>query len=229
MKNDLLRAIQRRSSHSALPSAGFAPRSDRNVKVFRVNLAAYTERDIVQADEWKERGGVGPLRYDQVRRAVDWWTPVRSDNRVNESVVALSKDKKRRKSRTLTGDVGEHLVVRELLKRGFDARRMDDKTRGYSVLVRREETSPKQVQVKTVRSPPWYMHRKSFDGARGAQVTVYVLLPVDMKLNEPRFFVAKNSIVASHFRQLGGWKDFGFIDLDAIEEHENNWDILIGF
>ncbi len=41
-----------------------------------------------------------------------------------------------------------------------------------------------------------------------------------------RFFVTKNSDMETNFRQPPDWRKFGFIDVEAVEQYEDNWDLL---
>jgi hypothetical protein len=84
--------------------------------------------------------------------------------------------KKRRVSGIPTGNAGEYFVMGELLRRGFDAQLADRNTQGYDMLVGSVGKSMRRVQVKSVRSHPWYASRPSFEGDGLKRVTVYVLL-----------------------------------------------------
>jgi hypothetical protein len=65
----------------------------------------------------------------------------------------------------------------ELLRRGYDAQLADRNTKGYDMLVGRPADKKLQkVQVKTVRTPPWYVKTASFEGPLRNQVTIYVIL-----------------------------------------------------
>jgi hypothetical protein len=133
--------------------------------------------------------------------------------------TAGGKTRRKRKSRV---SAAEHLVMGELSRRGFD---VELSTREqHFVLVRAGGSSPKAVQVKTMRSTPWYVRFASF-AKRADQVTVYVLLPAD-RMSPARFFVAKNGDVVSQVRQPPAWNDFGLIDEQSVEKYEDNWDIL---
>jgi hypothetical protein len=46
------------------------------------------------------------------------------------------------------------------------------------------------------------------------------------KQDSARFFVTKNSDMETELRQPPDWLDFGFIDLEAVERYEDNWDLL---
>ena len=54
---------------------------------------------------------------------------------------------------------------------------------------------------------------------------MYVLLGVEAA-TPARFFVVKNSDLATHVRQPPTWKAFGFIDAKSVEKYEDNWDVL---
>ena len=94
----------------------------------------------------------------------------------------------------------------------------------HFVFVRAGGSPPKAVQVKTVRSTPWYVRYASF-AKRVDQVTVYVLLAAD-RMGPTRFFVAKNRDLISHVRQPPTWNAFGLIDEKSVRKYEDNWDIL---
>ena len=66
---------------------------------------------------------------------------------------------------------------------------------------------------------PWYVRGSHFAGAGGNRVTVYVLLGIC-------FFVSKNSDLETALRQPPNWGHFGFIDVEAVEQYEDNWDLL---
>jgi len=85
---------------------------------------------------------------------------------------------KKRRSGIPTGNAGEYFVMGELLRRGYDAQLADRNTKGYDLLVGHADTTAdmRKVQVKTVRLPPWYVNRASFEGKAANQVTVYVLV-----------------------------------------------------
>ena len=72
---------------------------------------------------------------------------------------------------------GERLVMDELSRRGFEAQLSGRKE--HVLLVWAGDSAPKPVQVKTVRSTPWFVRRASFDGRLADQVTVYVLLELN--------------------------------------------------
>jgi hypothetical protein len=135
------------------------------------------------------------------------------------SETAGGENRRKRKSR---GPVGEHLVMGELLRRGFDAQLSNHEE--HVVLVRAGASPPKAVQVKTVYSTPWYVRRAGL-AKRADRVTVYVLLGSE-RTRPARFFVAKNGDLVSQVRRPPTWKAFGFIDVKWVEKYEDNWDIL---
>lgn len=134
---------------------------------------------------------------------------------------------KKRKSGIPTGNAGEYFVMGELLRRGFDAQLADRNTKGYDMLVGSAQKAILwKVQVKTVRSGPWYVKLASFNGDSRKQVTVYVLLgSVDCQ-KAVRFFVTRNSGLAKHVHRPSGWRKNGFMSMKSIERYENRWDLL---
>jgi hypothetical protein len=119
---------------------------------------------------------------------------------------------KRRKSGIPTGNAGEYFVMGELLRRGFDAQLADRNTKSYDMLVgRAEEAALRKVQVKSVRSAPWYVKLSDFEGDGLDRVTVYVLMGNESADNPVRYFIAKS--LSEEFRRdcrvfeaCGGWK-----------------------
>jgi hypothetical protein len=137
------------------------------------------------------------------------------------SETAGGKNRRKRKSRV---PAGEDLVMGELLRRGFEAQLSD--RREHVLLVQAGHGVPKPIQVKTVHSTPWYVRRASFDGSAADKVTVYVLLGLERGMRSTRFFVARNSDLATQFRQPSTSNPIGFIDAKAVEKYEDNWEIL---
>ena len=115
--------------------------------------------------------------------------------------------------------------MQELLKRGFDAQLADGPTKKYDVLVG-PGSPPKPVHVRTVHLGPWYVRSSLFVGAAANQVTVYVLLGFEKDPKRARFFVTRNSDMETRFRQAPNSGEFGFIDVEAVEQYENNWYLL---
>jgi hypothetical protein len=135
---------------------------------------------------------------------------------------------KKRKSGIPTGNAGEYFVMGELLRRGFDAQLADRNTKGYDLLVgSAEKPILKKVQVKTVRTQPWYIKQESFrDECLLKQFTVYVLLGSTSGEQSVRFFIARNRNLMKHIHCPKGWKENGFIPLKAVEKYENCWHSL---
>ena len=142
------------------------------------------------------------------------------------SAVAEGGANRKRKSRIPAGPAGARLVKDELLRRGFDVQLANRYTRKYDVLVGRSGSPPKPVHVRTVHVGPWYVRSSHFAGAGADQVTVYVLIGLEKNPNGARFFVTKNSDMESAIRQPPNWRKFGFIDVEAVEQYEDNWDIM---
>ena len=117
----------------------------------------------------------------------------------------------------------------ELLRRGFDAQLADRNTKGYDILVGAvDDLALQKVQVKTVRSPPWYVNLSHFEGDFLRRVTIYVLVgPPDVR-KPVRFFIAHNSDLEDHVHRPKDWRSHGFMPLKAIETYEDRWDILAG-
>ena len=144
----------------------------------------------------------------------------------------MDKQGKKRKSGIPTGNAGEYFVMGELLRRGFDAQLAGRNTKGYDLLAGSgEESSLRKVQVKTVRSQPWYVKTADFK-ERPNQVTIYVLLgPIGG--NKPvRFFMVKNRDVNKQIHYPLNrttaipWKENGFMSMRAVEAYENRWESL---
>ena len=134
----------------------------------------------------------------------------------------LGASRKKRKSGIPTGNAGEYLVMGELLRRGFDAQLADRNTKGYDVLAGLENAAMKRVQVKTVRLPPWFVRRNSFENSPD-QITIYVWLGRETSERSPRFFIVRNRDVENAVHYPNGWAENGFLRLKAIENYENNW------
>ena len=115
-------------------------------------------------------------------------------------------------------------MITELLRRGFEAEFAGASYEKHDMLVRVQGSRPKPIRIKTVHSAPWYVRWDQF-AKRADQVTVYVLLGVEAAM-PARFFVVKNSDLATDFRQPPTWKAFGFIDVKSVEKYEDNWDLL---
>jgi hypothetical protein len=147
-----------------------------------------------------------------------------SEYSVSESDIPRPK----RKSGIPTGNAGEYLVMGELLRRGFDAQLADRNTKGYDLLAGPHNADLKRVQVKSVRTQPWFVSRSSFAGAQQDQITVYVLLGNEKGDKPVRFFIAKNHELAEHVHYPDGWAKQGFMSFKAVQGFENRWDSLRG-
>jgi hypothetical protein len=115
------------------------------------------------------------------------------------------------------------LVVDELSARGFNVL-VADSRKSYDLLVRTPESPPTQVRVRTVHFPPWYVNLGRFAKGHSEPLTVYVLLGGGAI--GARFFVVQNDAVSERIRHHAGWKDYGFLDLEAVQMYENNWNAL---
>jgi hypothetical protein len=118
----------------------------------------------------------------------------------------------------------------ELLRQGFDAQLADGNTKGYDMLVGRgrpDETTLRKVQVKTARSPSWWVNHADFKGQRLRRVTVYVLLGREHSKKSVRFFIAKNSDLKKDFKQPRQWEHHGFMSMKVVEPYEDQWKTLL--
>jgi len=137
------------------------------------------------------------------------------------------KPKKKRKSGIPTGNAGEYFVMGELLRRGFDAQLADRNTKDYDILVGLPmDKVLKKLQVKTVRSAPWYVKRTSYSDELADQLTLFVLLGDEKAQKQVRYFITRNNEVARHVHHPQNWNNNGFMPLNAIKEYEDRWDIL---
>jgi hypothetical protein len=135
---------------------------------------------------------------------------------------------KRRKSGIPTGNAGEYFAMGELLRKGFDAQLADRNTKGYDLLVGRPaDASLRKVQVKTVRSQPWYVSLADFGENFLDRATIYVLIGSERHGGPVRFFIARNRDVAQHVHRPPGWKKNGFMPLKALEKYEDEWGLLV--
>src|SRR5437867_8543404 len=100
----------------------------------------------------------------------------------------VTTERRKRKSGIPTGNAGEYFVMGELLRRGFDAQLADRNTKGYDVLVgRSEDPILHKVQVKSARTPPWYVRLDAFDGELRERTTIYVLLGAENRNGPVRY------------------------------------------
>ncbi|WP_257177978.1 MULTISPECIES: hypothetical protein [Bradyrhizobium] len=134
---------------------------------------------------------------------------------------------RKRKSGIPTGNAGEYFVMGELLRRGYDAQLADRNTAGYDLLVgRHRDTALAKVQVKTVRSQPWYVRQSQFEGDMLSQITIYVLLGNEDAQQPVRYFIARNSAMAGQMSTPRNWDTAAFMSLKALIPFEGRWDIL---
>ena len=138
--------------------------------------------------------------------------------------TADEKKRRRRKYPATAEHTGKHLVMTELLRRGFEAELASASYEKHDMLVQVRGSRPQPIRIKTVHSAPWYVRWDLF-ARRVDQVTVYVLLGAETA-TPARFFVVKNGDLAAQFRQPPTWKAFGFIDVELVEKYEDNWNIL---
>jgi hypothetical protein len=142
--------------------------------------------------------------------------------------AADAVEKKKRKSGIPTGNAGEYFVMGELLRRGFDAQLADRNTQGYDLLVgRAEDKELRKVQIKSVRSQPWYVKTKDFNADAVARVTIYVLLGKLESTKPVRFFITKNSDLVDHIHHPPTWKNNAFMPMKAIEQYEDQWETVL--
>jgi integrase len=135
-----------------------------------------------------------------------------------------------RKSGIPTGNAGEYFVMGELLRRGYDAQLADRNTKDYDILVGRPtDKALQKVQVKSVRSQPWYVSIEKFTDPSHDQVTIFVLLGPEKALKPVRYFIVKNHEVAAHIHCPANWQTNAFMALKAIKDYEDRWDILLSY
>ncbi len=139
---------------------------------------------------------------------------------------AISLGAKRRRSGIPSGNAGEYFVMGELLRQGLDAQLADRNTKGYDILVGQPQDSQlRKIQVKTVRTPPWYVKQGDFTTGHIVPVTVYVLLGPPEATTPIRYFIAPNAAVAPALfvPSNGKWTVNGFMPLKAFLPYENAW------
>lgn len=134
---------------------------------------------------------------------------------------------RRRKSGIPTGNAGEYFVMGELLRQGYDAQLADRNTKDYDLLVGRpEDRKLHKVQVKSVRTQPWYINLNDFEGPALNRVTIYVLIGPERSSKPIRYFVAKNRDLAGQVHRPSGWAKHGFMNIKALEKYEGHWDLV---
>ncbi|PYT51775.1 MAG: hypothetical protein DMG43_13315 [Acidobacteria bacterium] len=90
-----------------------------------------------------------------------------------------------------------------------------------------EAESLRKIQVKTKRTPPWYVKQASFKGKSLNQVTVYVLIGPENGNKPVRFFIAENRLLAKHVHRPSRWKKNALMPVKAVEKYEGRWDALL--
>jgi hypothetical protein len=150
---------------------------------------------------------------------------------VTETVMAdiVPLVKQRRKSGIPTGNAGEYFVMGELLRRGYDAQLADRNTQGYDLLVGRAgDQQLRKVQVKAVRTPPWFVKQADFLAGHVVPVTIYVVLGPPAATKPVRYFIAPNAAVAAtvHVPPNGKWPANGFMSMTAVAAYEDAWHII---
>ena len=142
-------------------------------------------------------------------------------------VSTQKPQRKKRKSGIPTGNAGEYFVMGELLRRGFDAQLADRNTKDYDVLVGLPTDKVlKKVQVKTVRSAPWYVKASSYSDELADQLTIFVLLGNENAQKQVRYFITRNRDVAEHVHHPQNWKNNAFMPLNAIKDYEDRWELF---
>ena len=140
----------------------------------------------------------------------------------------MDEPRRKRKSGIPTGHAGEYLVMGEFLRRGYDAQLADRNTRGYDILAGHEsDATLHKIQVKTVRTQPWYVRMSQFEGDALELVTVYVLLGTEECKNPIRFFITKNRDVKQYAERPKGWTDTGFVRLKNLLPFEDKWKTVL--
>jgi hypothetical protein len=137
------------------------------------------------------------------------------------SQTAGEKVGRKRKSRV---PVGEHLVLCELLRRGFVAQLTGSRHR--ILLVQVDDARPEPVRVKTVHGTPWYLRYSSFTKLDVDQVTIFVLLRLEHGTQSARFFVTRNRDLITMFHESSTEQAFAPIEAKALEQYEDRWDVL---
>lgn len=146
---------------------------------------------------------------------------------LSESLNPAENQRKKKRSGIPTGNAGEYFVMGELLRREFDAQLADRNTQGYDLLVgQANDKALHKVQIKSVRSPPWYVKHKDFDAKAIVGLTIYVLIGPPEGNKPVRFFITRNLDLVKDVHCPPKWKDHGFMPLKAIEQYEDQWETL---
>lgn len=140
----------------------------------------------------------------------------------------METEGKKGRSGVPTGNAGEYFVMGELLRQGYDAQLADRNTKGYDVLVGiPADKALRKVQVKSVRTQPWYVNKSQFTEENLDLVTIYVLLGPEKGTGDVRYFIAKNRDVSAHAHWPNGWPSNGFMDFKAVQQYENKWETVL--
>jgi hypothetical protein len=144
--------------------------------------------------------------------------------------MAEAEAPRKRKSGIPTGNAGEYFVMGELLRRGFDAQLADRNTQGYDMLVGSVKADRlEKIQVKSVRSAPWYVKLSDFQNESLNRITIYVLIGKKDGNKPVRFFITKNSELQSNLHRPETFKSNAFMPMRAVEPFEDRWEILPGY
>jgi hypothetical protein len=68
----------------------------------------------------------------------------------------------------------------------------------------------------------------AFTGDALDQVTIYVLLGKTEGTTAVRYFIVRNRDAAEHVHRPPNWNNNGFINMKAVEAHEDKWEVLLG-
>jgi hypothetical protein len=142
-------------------------------------------------------------------------------------VTEEPKERKRKKSGIPTGNAGEYFVMGELLRRGFDAQLADRNTRDYDILVGKpEDRALRKVQIKSVRSQPWYVTAKNRRDPVAA-VIIYVLIGKEDSVKPVRYFITISKELVDEVHYPAGWKEHGFMSLKSVQRFEDKWENIL--
>ena len=80
--------------------------------------------------------------------------------------TADEKKRRRRKYPATAKSTGKHLVMTELLRRGFEAELAGASYEKHDMIVWVSGSQPKPIRIKTVHSAPWYVRWDSLPSVR---------------------------------------------------------------
>jgi hypothetical protein len=75
-------------------------------------------------------------------------------------------NRRKQKYHVTAESTGKHLVMAELLRRGFHAELAGASYEKYDMLVWVRDSPPKSIQIKTVHSTPWYVRSEALPSVR---------------------------------------------------------------